>query len=89
MEELTDDEAIELYVQWLVEEGALVLDGVSEDGEPIYLHNIEKLEELAPEYLALYLKEVEDALISLYAKGYVDIEISDKGEVLYKAKKTE
>jgi hypothetical protein len=82
--ELSDDEAIKEYINYLVEEGGLVLNGITDDGEPIYTHNMEVLEVIAPEYAAMHLREIEDTLIGLYEKGLVDIEITDTNEVVYK-----
>jgi len=84
--EFTEEDAIHEYIAYLVEEGGLVLEGITDEGEPIYRHNMEVLREIAPEYAANHMRELEDALLDLYEKGLVEIEISDEGEVLYKAK---
>lgn len=78
---MTDD--IDDFIQYLIEEGALVLDGISDDGEAIYLPNIELLQELAPEFLAAHYKDIEDTLIDLYEKDLVNIEVGDDGEIYY------
>lgn len=84
-EELTDEQAINAYIEYLVEEGGLILEGISEDGEAIYRHNMDVLREIAPEYASNHMRELEDALLSLYEKGLVEIEITDSGEVVYSA----
>jgi hypothetical protein len=84
--EFTEEQAIHEYIAYLVEEGGLILEGITDEGEPIYRHNMEVLKEIAPEYAANHMRELEDALLDLYEKGLVEIEISDEGEVLYKAK---
>lgn len=84
-EELSEDEAITEYINYLVDEGGLILEGITDEGEPIYRHNMEVLEVIAPEYAATHMRELEDALLSLYEQGLVELEITDSGEVLYKA----
>lgn len=83
-ENISDEDAISEYVQYLIDEGGLILESVTEEGEPIYRHNMEVLERIAPEYAAMHLREIEDTLLELYSKNLVDIEITDDGEVVYK-----
>jgi hypothetical protein len=82
---MTDDDAMKEYIDYLIEEGGITLEGITDDGEPIYRHNMEILEVIAPEYAKIHMREIEDALLSLYEKGLVEIEITDAGEVYYKA----
>lgn len=77
-----DDEAVE-FIQYLVEEGGLILDGMDENGEPTYKHDLEVLSRIAPEYVEILFKDIEDSLISLYEKGMVSLEITDSGEVVW------
>lgn len=82
---LSDEEAINAYIEYMVDEGVILLDGITDDGEAIYKVDMDKAELLAPEFAAAHLLETEDTVIDLYEKGLVDMTISDKGEVFYKA----
>jgi hypothetical protein len=75
----------DLFIDYLIEEGGLVLDGISEDGETIYLYNMEVLERLAPEFAKAHMESIADDVIDLYRRGHVTMEISDEGEVYYNA----
>jgi hypothetical protein len=72
------------YISYLVENGGLIFNGMGEDGEAIYRHDMDILEQIAPEYAAEYRRDIEDALISLYQKGLVEIGFNEKGEAVYK-----
>lgn len=82
MDEDLEDQ-VASYMAWLVEEGGLVLDGMSEDGEPVYQLVPEILEDIAPEFLAAQYSDLEDTLIDLYEKGLVEITFEDDGSPLY------
>jgi hypothetical protein len=75
---------VEEYIAYLVDEGGLIFQGMDENGEAIYHHNMDILEQIAPEYAAEHRRDIEDTLISLYQKGLVDIVIGDDGEAKYK-----
>jgi hypothetical protein len=83
MEDNNYQDDIDQYIQYLVDEGGLVLTSIDEDGQPVYRHNMEVLEVIAPEYAAMHLREIEDAIISLYEKGLVKMDITDEGEPVY------
>lgn len=74
----------------LLECGAVVLDGIAEDGEPIYTFDLEVLQKEAPEIYHAHLDEVDDAMINLVNAGLavfdftgdeVTIELTEKGRV--------
>lgn len=81
IENMPDDEAIDNYIDELIVKGVLVLQSVDEYGEPVFGVDIEKAKEHAPEYLEAYYKDIEDTMIDLFAKGFVDMGISDDGEI--------
>jgi len=57
----------------LVEEGAAILDGIDEDGEPIYKFDMNLLEEVMPELHQAMMDDMDKVLIDLYQKGLIEI----------------
>jgi len=85
MDDFDENDSIALYIEYLIENKGLLLDGITEDGEAVYLYNMDVLERIAPEFAADHLKTISDSVISLYEKGLVEMEITDEGDVLYRA----
>jgi len=83
MYEMSDDEAVDNYIDDLIVKGVLVLTTVDEHGEPIFSVDLEKAAIHAPEYLEAHYASVEDALISLYEQNLVTMDITDAGEVVW------
>jgi predicted DNA-binding transcriptional regulator len=88
MEGFDEDDSIALYIEYLIDNKGLLLDGITDDGEAIYLYDMDVLEKIAPEFAADHLKTISDSIISLYEKGLVEMEITDEGDVLYRAANT-
>lgn len=57
----------------LIEEGAAILDGIDEDGEPVYKFDMNVLEEVSPELHQAMIDDMDKVLIDLYQKGLIDI----------------
>jgi len=57
----------------LVEEGAAILDGIDEDGEPIYRFDMDILEEVLPELHQVFMDDMDQVLIDLYKRGLIEI----------------
>ena len=57
----------------LVEEGAAILDGIDEDGEPIYKFDMDVLEEVLPELHQVFMDDMDKVLIELYEKGLIEV----------------
>lgn len=78
-------------IKYLIEEGAAILDGIDEDGEPTYMFDMEVLEEVMPELHAAMQEDMDHVLVDLYQKGLIDVSydedlnaimsISDQGKV--------
>ena len=60
-------------MEYLVSEGAAELDGIDEDGEPIYKFDMEVLEEVMPELHQAMIDDMDQILIDLYQKGLIEI----------------
>jgi Tfp pilus assembly ATPase PilU len=57
----------------LIEEGAAILDGIDENGEPIYKFDMNVLEEVMPELHQAMMDDMDKVLIGLYQKGLIEI----------------
>jgi Tfp pilus assembly ATPase PilU len=60
-------------MEHLVEEGAAILDGIDEDGEPIYKFDMDILEEIMPELHQAMMDDMDKVLIDLYQKGLIEV----------------
>lgn len=60
-------------MQYLVEEGAAYIDGIDEDGEPIYMFDMEVLEEVSPELHQVMMDDMDKVLLDLYQKNLIEI----------------
>jgi Tfp pilus assembly ATPase PilU len=61
----------------LIEEGAAILDGIDEDGEPIYKFDMNVLEEVMPELHQAMMDDMDKVLIDLYQKGLIEIDYDE------------
>lgn len=60
-------------MEYLVAEGAAILDGMDEDGEPVYMFDMEILEEVMPELHQAMQNDMDSVLVDLYQKGLIEI----------------
>lgn len=74
---------VDRYMEYLITEGALVLRSVDKYGDPIWDINVEKMQEIAPEYLEEYYRDIEDTVIGLFEKGLAEFDVSEDGEVVW------
>ena len=73
MEYDPSDEEHRQIMDYLVEEGAAIFDGIDEDGEPIYKFDMDVLEEVSPELYQVMMDDMDKVLVDLYQKGLIDI----------------
>lgn len=73
MEYDPSDEKHQEIMEYLVAEGAAILDGIDEDGEAIYQFDMEILEEVMPELYAVMQQDMDQVLIDLYEKGLIEV----------------
>ena len=73
MEYDPSDEEHRQIMDYLVEEGAAIFDGIDEDGEPIYKFDMNVLEEISPELYQAMMDDMDKVLIELYQKGLIEI----------------
>jgi len=68
----SDEEHREI-MEYLISEGAAILDGIDEDGEPIYRFDMDVLEEVMPELHAAMQQDMDQVLVDLYQKGLIEV----------------
>lgn len=69
------------FIDTLILEGALVISGVDDRGEIVY--NItDKLKELAPELYDGFLQLIKDSVMSLWEKGFLDMDITQENPLV-------
>lgn len=73
----SDEEHIEL-MEYLVSEGAAILDGLDEDGEAIYRFDMEVLEEVMPELHQAMQDDIDKELIDLFQRGLIEISYDEE-----------
>jgi hypothetical protein len=78
MRDLAMDEDAELVVlQMLVDEGALEIISIDEDGEPIYKVT-EKCKEIFPELFYSHISEVNNIAFDLWNLGVIEIQFNEE-----------
>ena len=90
----SDEEHREI-MEYLLAEGAAILDGLDEDGEAIYTFDMDILEEVMPELYQVMQDDMDQVLIDLFQEGLIDISydedlnvqmtISEEGRAALKA----
>jgi len=68
----SDEEHREI-MEYLVSEGAAILEGLDEDGEPVYMFDMEVLEEVMPDLHAVMQEDMDQVLVDLYQKGLIEV----------------
>jgi hypothetical protein len=68
----SNEEHLEL-MEYLLEEGAAIFDGIDEEGEPIYKFDMDLLEEVMPELYQVMMDDMDKVLIDLYQKDLIEI----------------
>ena len=64
-------------MDYLVSEGAAILDGVDDEGEPIYRFDMELLEEVMPELHQVLIEDMDNILIDLYQKDLIEVSFDE------------
>ena len=72
------------YFSYLLEVGAIEIQGVAESGELMFKPNPEKMKEYAPEMFSMMQAEIEEGLMELYKEGLVDMEYDENLEAKFK-----
>jgi len=67
------DEEHQEIMEYLISEGAAILDGIDENGEPIYKFDMDVLEEVMPELHAVMQQDMDQVLVDLYQQGLIEV----------------
>lgn len=78
MEYDPSDEEHREIMEYLLEEGAAFLDGIDENGEPIYGFDMDILEEVMPELHQAMQDDIDRELIDLYQRGLVEVSYDEE-----------
>jgi len=79
-----DDDQI---IGWLEEQGAVIWDGMAEDGEAIFRFDLERLKEVMPELYDEIMLDIDADLMNLYEQGFVEIEYDENLNAGFRATK--
>ena len=72
------DEQHQAIMEYLVAEGAAILEGVDEDGEAIYKFDMDILEEVMPELHAVMQEDMDQVLVDLFQKGLIEVSYDEE-----------
>lgn len=86
MEEYNKEEEDALFA-YLMDVGAIQIDGVSKDGEFLYKIDPEKMKEYCPELLEVFHEDLEESLMDLFDKGLVDVQYNEDLEAIFSVSK--
>jgi hypothetical protein len=67
------DEEHTRIMEYLVSEGAAMIDGVTDDGEITYKFDMDMLEEIMPDLHQVLIDDMDELLIDLYKRGLIEI----------------
>lgn len=83
MDQEFNQEDEDAYFAYLLEIGAIEIDGVNENGDLLFRPNSEKMKEYAPEMYEMMMQDINDNLMELYKKGLVKMEYNDNLEPMF------
>ena len=78
MEYDPSDEEHARIMEYLVSEGAAFLDGLDEDGEPVYMFDMDMLEQVMPDLHQAMMDDADKVLIDLYEKGLIEVSYDEE-----------
>jgi len=80
---MNEEDRIDSLIDDLVAMGALVKKPKPFNGEFVYNVNSERMKEVFPSFNDLFMKEVEETMLSLFEQGLVTIEYNENLQVMY------
>jgi hypothetical protein len=75
-----DDE----LVGWLEDQGAIVWEGLADDGEAIFKFDLEKLKEVMPEMYKEIMADIDSDLLKLYGEGFIEVEYDEDLNAMFR-----
>lgn len=77
-------ESIEEMTNYLIQNEALDLYGMTDEGELTYRFNFEILKEKMPGLYDMIMEDINESILDLYKEGYVDMEYDENLEAKFK-----
>ena len=75
-----DDEMI----GYLEDQGAIIWDGIAENGESVFRFDLDKLKTVMPELYTEIMSDIDKDLMDLYKAGLVEIEYDEDLNAMFK-----
>lgn len=72
-------------IGWLEDQGAIVWEGLAEDGQAMFRFDLDKLQEVMPELYAEIMNDIDQDLMKLYEMGLVELEYDENLNAMFKA----
>lgn len=79
---LNDDD--QKMIAYLEEKGAVIWDGMDDNGEAIFKFNLDILKEVMPALYQQIMEDIDEDLMTLYQEGLVDLEYDENLNALFK-----
>lgn len=76
-----DDDEI---IGYLEDEGAIIWDGVSPDGQSVFRFDLDKLKNVMPALYQEIMADIDKDLMQLYQAGLVEIEYDEDLNAMFK-----
>lgn len=76
----SDDEII----GYLEEQGAIIWDGVANNGEAVFRFDLDKLQSVMPDMYDEIMSDIDRDLLELYKQGFVEIEYDENLNALFR-----
>jgi hypothetical protein len=77
-------DGIEEMMDYLIQNEALELYGMTDEGEVTYRFNFEILKEKMSGLYDMIMEDINDSVLNLYKEGYVEMEYSENLEAKFK-----
>jgi hypothetical protein len=65
-------------MEYLISEGAAILEGIDEEGDPIYKFDMEMLEEIMPELHQVLVDDMDNILLDLYQRELMEVSYDEE-----------
>lgn len=78
------DKDEEDMIGYLEEEGAIIWEGMDEQGEALFKFNLPRLKEVMPELYDDVMADIDADLMKLYEEGLVELEYDENLNALFR-----
>lgn len=72
-------------IGYLEDQGAIIWDGVAENGEAVFRFDLDKLKVIMPELYKEVMADIDKDLMMLYEKGFVEMEYDEDLNATFRA----